>query len=411
MRVVLVVGAGADWEPAAVGLLHRTSGVVVLRRCVDVDDLMAVASSGQAHVAVVALDAPGLDLAAVEHLGRHRVRVVAVAPGATCTDQDRERAGRLGVTHLLAAADMATLGEVVLAEPRADQPPLEADPGSPDPETPEGRGRVVAVWGPAGAPGRTTVAVGIAAALAARGRGTLLVDADPYAGAVAQQLGILDDVSGLLSASRLAAAGRLADQLSAVVTSVAPAFGVVTGLPRPDRWIEVRPGLVEQLAEAGSATGHVVLDTGFSLEQDDELGGRPGRNALTLGSLLAADEIVVVGAADPVGLSRLARGLVELRELVGGAPVRVVVNRNRPTLGWSERDIAGMVEGFTRLRGLHFLPEDRVAVDRALVVGRAVAEVGESALGTALAEVAEALVPDSEAAPVRRRRAGRAHRR
>ena len=33
---------------------------------------------------------------------------------------------------------------------------------------------------------------------------------------------------------------------------------------------------------------------------------------MTLAALEAADEVVVVGSADPVGLSRLARGLVEL---------------------------------------------------------------------------------------------------
>ena len=50
----------------------------------------------------------------------------------------------------------------------------------------------MAVWGPTGAPGRTTVAVGLATELASRGRGTLLLDADPYGGAVAQHLGVLD---------------------------------------------------------------------------------------------------------------------------------------------------------------------------------------------------------------------------
>ena len=79
----------------------------------------------------------------------------------------------------------------------------------------------------------------------------------------------------------------------------------------------------------------------------------------------------MVGSADPVGLTRLARGLVDLRERCAGAPVRVVVNRMRPTLGWSERDIVGMVEGFARLAGVHFLPDDRAAADRALSTGTA----------------------------------------
>jgi hypothetical protein len=90
--------------------------------------------------------------------------------------------------------------------------------------------------------------------------------------------------------------------------------------------------------------------------------------------------------------------------------VRVVVNRMRPTLGWSEKDIAGMVEGFTRLTGLHFLPDDRAAVDRALVAGRTVVEVGDSALGRGIAAMVDSLVPGAPPAPaggrLRRRAAG-----
>ena len=74
---------------------------------------------------------------------------------------------------------------------------------------------MVAVWGPAGAPGRTTVATGLAAVLATRGP-TMLVDADPYGGSVAQVLGVLDEVSGLLAAARLAGSGTLAEGFGGV---------------------------------------------------------------------------------------------------------------------------------------------------------------------------------------------------
>ena len=79
MVVVLLVAAGAAWESAALATLSGRRDVVVLKRCVDVDDLLATATSGQADVAVVGLDAPGFDLAAVDHLGEHGVRPVAVA--------------------------------------------------------------------------------------------------------------------------------------------------------------------------------------------------------------------------------------------------------------------------------------------------------------------------------------------
>ena len=179
----------------------------------------------------------------------------------------------------------------------------------------------------------------------------------------------------------------------------------MTGLPRADRWVEVRAGAVQHVLEVAREHGHVVVDTGFCLEEDPavERGARPGRNRMTLGALAVADEVVVVGSADPVGLSRLARALVELRDQTGGAPVRVVVNRMRPTLGWSPKEVAKMVAGFTRLSGLHFLPEDRDTVDRMLVAGRTRPELGESALGLAVAAVVDALVPPAPDAVSRRR--------
>lgn len=415
MVVVLVVAAGASWESAALALLGERSGIVVLKRCVDVDDLMAAASAGQADVAVVAVDAPGLDPAAVEHLRAHGVRPVAVVPGGPAGDAAALRATRIGIRSLVGEDELAVLPDVVAAQDGTAEATVPEVVGDDVGVEAPVAGRVIAVWGPAGAPGRTTVACAVAAELARRATRTLLVDADPHGGAVAQQLGILDEVSGLLSAARLTAGGLLPERFGSVQRGLGQHLGVVTGLPRPDRWIEVRTGVVEHLLETGRERGHVVADTGFSLEQDltPDLGSRPGRNQMTLGAIEVADEVVVVGSADPVGLSRLARGLVELRDVLAGAPVRVVVNRMRSTLGWSEKDIAGMVEGFTRLTGLHFLPDDRVAVDRALVAGRTVVEVGESAVGDAVARLVDALVPDTapqeRTGRIRRRTAGTGH--
>ena len=90
--------------------------------------------------------------------------------------------------------------------------------------------------------------------------------------------------------------------------------------------------------------------------------------------------MVVVGAADPVGLSRLARALVDVSDLLDGRVPHVVVNRMRASLGWSDKDVAGMVRGFADVASLHFLPDDRAAVDLVLVSGRLLLEAGEGAL-------------------------------
>ena len=411
--VVLVLASGAAWESEALRRLNDERSIVVLRRCVDVADLLAAASAGQADVALVGLESPGLDRAATDHLLHHAVRPVVVLPADD--DAARLRASRIGIAAWVPVHDLAALTATVagaatevMGVSTSTPAELRRAPDQPDqrPGPTGSSGRLIAVWGPTGAPGRTTLAGALAAGLAARARPTLLVDADPYGGSVAQQLGILDEVSGLLSAARLAATGDLADGFGSVPRALDAHLGVVTGLPRADRWVEVRAGALESLLELGVARGDVVVDTGFSLEEDPstELTGRPGRNHLTLATLALADELVVVGSADPVGLARLARGLVEVRPLVEERPVRVVVNRMRPTLGWSEKEIAAMVTGFLPALDVHFLPDDRATLDRALLAGSTLVEQGDSAYLRGLAGLLDALAPQPR--PARRPGAG-----
>lgn len=416
MKCVLVLAGGAPWESAALAIVGRSRDFVVLKRCVDVADLMAAATTGQADLALVALEVPGLDLIAIDHLRRHRVRVVGVDAGEAALGQGA-RARRVDVVARLAASEIDRVVEVLSADSEPDSTgsagpsPIRDE----EPHTDPGQqpfGRVVACWGPYGAPGRTTVAIGIAAELARREWSTLLIDADPWGGAVAQQLGVLDEVSGVLAASRLNSTRDLARRFADVQRGLGKHLRVVTGLPRPDRWPEVRPGTIERLCELGSRSGQVVLDTGFSLEGEPWRDGesRPGRNTMTLAALDGSDQVVVVGSADPVGLARLARGLTELAEVAPDVVPRVVLNRMRPTLAWPEKEIAGLVSGFGRIEAIHVLPEDRRGVDAALVRG---GFVTQGPLAKAIGTLVDALVPES-ALPAtrrgfRRRTAGTAH--
>lgn len=391
MIVALLVSTGAAWESTALAALTAHPGVVVLKRCVDVDDLLATASAGQAQVAVLGAELSGLDASVVAELHGHGVRVLAVAADA---DVARTRAGHLGLDGVLGEERVDVVADVVTGL-TSDAPPTVAAQPSRDVATADDGpgGRVVAVWGPAGAPGRTTIAVALAAELGRRRLTTVLLDADPYGGAVAQHLGVLDEVSGLLSAARLVAGGTLAERFPTVQRRLSDRLRLVTGLPRPDRWTEVRPGALVEIVAAARRDAQVVIDTGFSLEHDPaaDLGARAQRNGLTLEALEVADDIVVVGSADPVGLARLARAVSEAHDALPDPRLRLVVNRMRPTLGWREVDVATMLGGFGSNVGVHFLPDDQAAVDRALVAGRTLLEGGESPLTKAVAALVDAM--------------------
>ncbi|WP_170323827.1 AAA family ATPase [Cryptosporangium phraense] len=266
-------------------------------------------------------------------------------------------------------------------------PPTHATtaPRSPAPtNTPNhpNRGQVIAVWGPTGAPGRTTVALGLADESARQNIHTLLIDADTYGGVVAQHLGLLDEAAGLASAARLANTGRLTPtSLAATARAISPHLRVLTGISRPDRWPEITPDAVDEILDHARALSELtIVDIGFCLEEDEELvfdTAAPRRNGATLAVLGNADSILAIGAADPVGLHRLVRGLASLKEALPSAEPIVVVNKLRrgPIPGDPTRSVESALQRFAGIDGIRTLPYDRPSTDRALAEGRTLAEV------------------------------------
>ena len=413
---VLLAAADEPWETAVVRALQQpASGMTLVRRCIDVADAVATAASGRADAVLLSAGLSGLDGDVLQRL------VDAGAEPVVVTDPDDEptasRVARMGSASVLSWREISELPGLVAqrASSRrngASAPTTAAGPGD-DPFASVADngplGRLVAVWGPTGAPGRSTVSIGLAAACAERNLPTLLVDADVYGGAVSSMLAMLDEVSGILAAARLANTGSLdLPALHQQVGEIGPCLRVLTGLPRADRWPQLRPGALAQVLHvARQMAPMVVVDCGFSLEQDEELSfdtAAPRRNGATLMTLESADVVVAVGSADPLGLTRLARGVLDLRETVPGVDVAMVVNRARSSLGWSRDDVAKLLQRFTGSEPVGYLPEDRAAVDRAVVEGRTLAECAPtSPLAAALDGLAEQLA-DLPAASRRRRR-------
>jgi MinD-like ATPase involved in chromosome partitioning or flagellar assembly len=278
-------------------------------------------------------------------------------------------------------------------------------------------GRVIAVWGPTGAPGRTTVAVTLADELSTLGMASLLVDADVYGGTVATVLGLLDDSPGLAAACRNASAQRLdLSALAGLCWQLGPRLRVLTGLPIASRWPELRPSaLPAVLATARALADITVVDVGFCLETDEELSFdtvAPRRNGATLAILDDADLVMVVGAADPVGMQRLVRGLAQLRDAEVDTAQWVVLNGVRDTVlpGDPVAELTTALQRFAGRSPAALLPWDRRALDKALAQGRTLRETDpDGALRQALRGLAAAVAGvETESARGRRRRALRA---
>ncbi|WP_127131809.1 hypothetical protein [Georgenia sp. SYP-B2076] len=277
-----------------------------------------------------------------------------------------------------------------------------------------GAGRLVAVWGPPGAPGRTTVAVTLAAELAALAGTALLVDADTEAPSVTQVLGLLDDSSAIAVVARQATHGRLdATTLERVCPVIDGGLRVLTGLTRADRWRELPPAALEVVWEVARRTSPwTVVDTGSGFEVDggfDQAFG-PQRHQATVSALAAADVVVVVGAGEPVGIRRLVMALGELgdrRVMREDAERVVVVNRVRASAA-GPRAAQSIHEALARFAGVGdavLVPDDRPALDKAVLHGRTLTQAApSSAARAALHELARRLVGDRPAGPVRRRR-------
>ncbi|WP_018155371.1 AAA family ATPase [Demetria terragena] len=407
--------------------VEATRELRLARRCADIPDLLASAASHVAQAAVVSADFPGLERRVVGALAGDGVRVVGVfAPG---DEEAQRRLRQLGIDRVISAAaspEEWTSLAMSLAEPQHELDPdstssedrdasdvdtaiareilgaQATDPGdgaadNDDDGESAGTGRIVAVWGPTGSPGRTTVAINVACEVARLGKSVLLIDGDTYGASVAQAMALLDEAPGLAAATRLAETGDLdVPRLAAVAPEATNGVRVLTGLPRADRWSEVREdSFAEVLTVARLLVDLVVIDTGFCLEEDEELSydtRAPRRNVTTTIALRDADEVIAVGSGDPVGLQRLVRGLDELSRITAAG--RVVVNRVRASAVGThpERRVSETLERFAGVAEPVIVPDDRPTLDGAMLAGQSLAEAAPgSEVRRVLAELAGAV--------------------
>lgn len=341
--------------------------------------VVRAAGAGEAASLVVALVPDALVVAAQpRYLGERvlaacddsGVRVVALVGG----EPDRRLAASLGLFETTdAAAGWPAVEHALLGSSR----PTRARPRA-------RRGTVITVWGPPGAPGRTTLAIGVASELAALGHAVALADVDTHGASIAPALGMLDEAPGFAAACRLAGNGALTheelERIAQSYTSALGAFRVLTGIGRPSRWPELSGERVAGVVSlCRTWADFTVLDVGSSLENDEEISSdlfAPRRNAAAVTAVREADRLVAVGAADPVGLSRFLRAHADLDEVASTNDVTVVMNRVRASaVGMNPHgQVTRTLSRFGGIETPVLVPHDQGALDGAVLSGRTLAD-------------------------------------
>ncbi len=327
MRIRLVTLAGDPEREAALATqLSAMDDVDLVFRCVDRVEVLAAVRGGNLD-AIVSIGAPGwLDRQTAEEAAAKGIRLVGLADNAL----EDERLERLGGRVLEAGVS----AHVVLEACRATVQPSAATAASV--ASRQADGKLIAVWGPKGSPGRTTISVELAVELAGGGAEVLLVDGDSYGGDVLQLLGIVEELPTVLWASTLAARDSLEkEEFLGNLRRASPNGPIVLpGLPRSDLWAEISDlGWRELLSFCRASFAYTVCDVGFCIEADSSpyapSGG--GRNRMARATLTAADRVIALCRADPIGIKNFIWSFGDVVELADPEAVSIVLNRVRPS--------------------------------------------------------------------------------
>ncbi len=227
-------------------------------------------------------------------------------------------------------------------------------------------GQVLALVSGKGAPGTTTMAIGLAAALNHQGSRVVLVDADLRGGGVAPHLD-LDPRRGLIGLT----VGPATDDVVGSELQEASSFSVLAGIERPEMRDRVTP---EQLI---TAVG--ILQTRFQFTVVDVGQSLPGvASDAANAAVRTADQVLVVTTADLTGLWNTRHCLRHLQESLGLPRERMalVINRHagRHAYGATE------VERALGIRVIATVPDDRKAAMRAAREQVPLTAVGGSAV-------------------------------
>jgi MinD-like ATPase involved in chromosome partitioning or flagellar assembly len=219
---------------------------------------------------------------------------------------------------------------------------------------------VIAVHGPPGSTGKSSIAYNLAYELAELGKRVCLLDLDVHAPSLAVQLGLAEPPIGLSGCARLIRQGRFNaeqfERLSVLVRHRRASFRLLTGIPASRRWGEVSEDTVRQLLAFTRADFEItILDLSTSIESDlFSAAIANSRNGATIAALRESDSVISVVLETPLSLSRYLGQHLELHEI--NSDRRLVVNRSNNHAAY-----ASAIRELTKEEIFSRIPDDQPA--------------------------------------------------
>lgn len=347
----------SELESAVIADLSSTrSEKLVARRCADLVEVLAAARAHVGTVAIIGSDQALLDVTMVDELADY-VAVVLVSLGG----EERDLRA-LGSVEILGASVPDVANRIRHAA--TEVPHRRAQKTSEN-----ATGRIVAVWGPQGSHGRSTLVRDLAAHARYSGVDRVIaVDGDTFAPSLAQLFDV-DETSAIIALARAIDQGKSVD-LSRLLTPTAAAFNdvhVLVGLNSALRWREIsRPVANRMWSYFREVAELSFVDLTGGLGDRSE---REDRYAVSRSALEQADAVIHVARADPLGIRRLVEHMDAVSQLGLARSVVVFTGLRASALGNSPtKQLVGLLNdlGFTQ-RPTVFLPDVRAELDRALI--------------------------------------------
>ena len=368
LRLAVALG-DPEREQRLLPALSLRDDLHIVERCLSAEQLLDAVAGGRVDAVVAAADLHRLSSGPLADLSGSRLPLVLLVQDEHETRWQAQPGVILPLSAepelveraLLAAARGERLATLVSVEPTAeprDQP--DAQRAAEAPMAPFTQS-VIAVGSGAGSPGRTTLAVNLAAALGAV-QPTVLVDFDLASPSVVAMLDVDPTRNVYMVAHAEPDAPWEWDRaIEAEVQPIdrlrSPYGDVLCGIPKPDMRGRITPRFAERLLGALQRRyRYVIFDTGAELLGPD---GAVHRAALSL-----AQQILLVCSADVVGMwrARTVLGLLESHLHISPSRAALIVNRHDARFHHGRTEIEWALKAATAC----LVPYDHLAIERAL---------------------------------------------